>query len=538
MCISTLDDLCQESSLTPIVTRHRAKRAKLTIGCTAEQNDFEVGQLQQDRSISRSEGTRKDRAKKEHAFAKSFAIRGFKGKGFLESYGVERQERMKKAARRERVQSGSEGNSVTLRHFLQDEGLLHPASHTHPWLRKTGMKKCILSSSSAEFDLSSAVALFRRTSILPNVPIETVQSADRSNVNGRALKRMISAMLLSSGVEPNPGPTEKCIYDNNGETRIAGYYPLVTKKLSCPNCGVQLEDISELDNGKTGLHPRTLAPVDSEPSAPLVEEEISAKEIARQDRAASSRKPDESCSSSTPVPVTPVPVCIVPAPKPPMDPEEVGSLWLPKVEKEFPLDGCNITKYDRRDLMSEIVGRRVRSHEISVTDQIITFQGEQRLVTSLNVLPIKRDFRACQLAVYAKKSYVWPLLVYTSFLVALSYHFICSTLYDTEEGLYYAFPLSVLSMGAMWFESRLKERPFFLSYIPHIVSCVMNDYDRNTSPAAAIATLNLKWRRLSSFPLIDADIDKFHEGTERVVLQLLGKRDFFWEGAACFKRPQ
>ena len=63
----------------------------------------------------------------------------------------------------------------------------------------------------ARYDLCELVARFKRTGKLPNraVRIPDLEASDQTHVNKYHLREMIEAMLIRSGIKPNPGPEPK-----------------------------------------------------------------------------------------------------------------------------------------------------------------------------------------------------------------------------------------------------------------------------------------------------------------------------------------
>lgn len=194
--------------------RHtRGRRGVNTEGVTSEQVEFEEERLLMDRHSKSVQGTLKGRKKKEHAEAKRFALRGFKGKGFNNLEGSERLDKMKAAARRERIRTGSEITSKgPAARFDREEGLVRVSQKPNiPWLSKKNKpdKRKTSKLQVKPFDLKSALAKFKRTSELPNVSVDVIKDCDHSGLDSRALKKMISTMLIKSGVESNPGPQKR-----------------------------------------------------------------------------------------------------------------------------------------------------------------------------------------------------------------------------------------------------------------------------------------------------------------------------------------
>jgi len=390
-----------------------------------------------------------------------------------------------------------------------------------PWKSRTGSRKTkkIAAAAPKPFDLRGVVARFKRSGDLPNVPIDTVRAAPADGVDGRALKRMISAMLLKAGVEPNPGPPKFDISGNpvcpyTGK-RVQGERVLVKGHwiLVCPACPAKLTDVQ----GKIGLHPGE-------------------KDTADIEVIAAPPKPVERPATLIPSPLVPPTLhntpatkqIVAPAPAPVSRPTPV----------EHPLAGHRISDEDRVAIMSRLVGTEIDVDQICVEEIVVPYVGERRLATTRNVQEIKQAFHACQLTALATPPSEWRI---HAFLTCLALSAVQATV-----SIVYGLPLLAIvgavaaAVGTTLFctSRRPVPRAYSVPYVPHLVSSVMAEYDRGTNATAARSTLRQKIRRLASLPLPDEDALKFIAGSELVCEQLLSHEDFFWEGAACFRQPQ
>lgn len=428
---------------------------------------------------------------------------------------------MKAAARRERVSAGTEGSSKAMRRFIREEGIGRTSTRPNlPWESRTGSRKSKKAAAAAPkpFNLKGAVARFKRSGDPPNVPVEIVRAASADGVDGRALKRMISAMLLKAGVEPNPGPPKFDIHGNpvcrytgervQGErVRVRGHMILV-----CPACPANLTEV----HGSTGLHPG--------------EKEVEVFEVVA--------VPPERVQR---------PAILTPSPLVPSTPHDTPAIEQ-VVERapasvsrptpvEHPLAGHRISDDDRVAIMSRLVGKEIDVDQIRVEEIVVPYVGERRLATARNVQEIKQAFHACQLTVRVTPSTGWRT---HAFIVCLA---LCAI--QVAVSAAYGFPLLTIvgavaaTAGTTLFCTSRKPVPrtYSVPYVPHLVSSVMAEYDRGTNASAARSTLRQKMRRLASLPLPDEDALKFIVGSELVCEQLLSHEDFFWEGAACFRQP-
>lgn len=260
----------------------RGKRGKISIA--PEQLDFEMEKEAEDVYSLKRTSILKERQKRESADLKSFALRGYKGKGHQALQGVQREQAMKESARRNRVRTGTEGVSKAERKFREEEGFRTSHRPSQPWnTHKPRAKKIVQSPQVKPFDLKSAVARFKRTGDLPDVTAQYVRDLPSDGIDGKTLRRMIQALLQRGNVEINPGPDD-CI--NCGQ-KIPGEVLKIRGRssLKCPLCS---QTLARIGSGKMGIHPnadgrmpnveerrfkvsRNQAP---QPSAPPLEEEV------------------------------------------------------------------------------------------------------------------------------------------------------------------------------------------------------------------------------------------------------------------------
>jgi len=522
-------------------TRGRRGREYME-GFLADQTDFELAQEQEDRHAAGAAGVRRDRAKRERSDEKKFKLRGFKGKGFQMFHGLQRSEAMVSAARKARVAAGSEGVSKKTRRFMVEEGLNKPGMAPHqPWSSRTKKAKKA-SHSEKPFILAAAVARFKRTGDLPNVDVQVLKDSDASGVDGKTLRRMIQAMLIRGGVEQDPGPIgddgyEVCPYKG---MRIQGEWfqtkPRADKPsariLVCPTCHAHLGGLWDKKT-RMGDHPGDMVfpsvPDQPLPSAPSVEvllqpaqpPQMPSLEPARLEPAVGPRPP---------------PAAPVPPPPPPPKPAPAKDQ---KAKNEHILAGHEISVEDRIAIMSKLCGREVEADEIKVQEVVVPYTCDKRLAISRNVEEIQQGFIAKQMRVTVPKTnwnaYILGLLLLACVAeVGASMYFERPNLGIIGATCFVCFTGTYL----IFFNRDPGERDFYCSYMPHLISCVMSEYDRGTSAYVAKSTLRQRIRRLAALPLPDRDALKFINGSELVIEQLLDGEDFFWQGASVFPTPQ
>lgn len=191
-----------------IITRRakRSKRGKVLTGIADLQTDFESDH----QDNFRDKNKLRDVEKHTRARRSRISMRGYRGKFDAEEDPRERKERQIKFARRRRQIMGTDHKT-------------------------TG------------FNVAAAVARFNRTGKLPSASVETVRAAIVGPVGDA--RAMIEAMLMRSGIEPNPG------MDDMAECVYAGKYvrgEWVHGVAYCPQCSKKI--LQPQHNG-VGLHP-------------------------------------------------------------------------------------------------------------------------------------------------------------------------------------------------------------------------------------------------------------------------------------------
>jgi hypothetical protein len=253
-----------------------------------------------------------------------------------------------------------------------------------------------------------------------------------------------------------------------------------------------------------------------------------------------------------------------------------------------PLCGCNLSSVDILAIMSRVSGVDLKWKNISIDSMDVPYSTERRLVINRGVQEIKQSFHAVQLKATTRRhtyltylrwcyfasmliSIMFPLCYYfysesyvhrmvvscilyiggpIKFFWMLFSHFLVRYHIMDNLILYYGGPLKFFGKFCicMFLPSIIfgtwvhffdwVSRSWYVNYVPHMVSCVVSEYDRNTNVEAVKSTLRMRMRRLSSLPIPDSDALLFINGSELVIEQILSRDSFFWEGAACFRLPR
>jgi hypothetical protein len=83
-----------------------------------------------------------------------------------------------------------------------------------------------------------------------------------------------------------------------------------------------------------------------------------------------------------------------------------------------------------------------------------------------------------------------------------------------------------------------KEKEVSICFCPHLVSCILVEFDHTASVEAVRTNLNAKIQRLACLPLPASYADSLIRGSQLVIEQMLVSRNFFGERAACFRQPE
>lgn len=261
-------------------------------------------------------------------------------------------------------------------------------------------------------------------------------------------------------------------------------------------------------------------------------------------KARASDAPGRAVPTIVPPPVqvqAPVPI---PTPVPAAPPKPV----VAPAPGKHRLDGQVIDEDDKLTILSRLVGRPVYSGDMSEEDVVLPYGGERRIATSRNIKEITADMRICQFGCEH-----WAFQWARFWLCCLCFAF--SGLFFSLRPLaqfpaftfiavfvdWCPFASLVLGQVSLWaipfILPKLKKKHTIVAYVPHLVSAVLFEYDRNMDADAVRASIRQKFRRMSCLPIPDYDLIKFVSGSEVVCEHILRSQNFFGEGAASFLLP-
>ncbi len=563
--------------------RHtRGKRGKQHAGVTDLQAEFDEVREGSDWHRTRLAATDREHEKREKAAARHFSLLGFKGHDFKHLRGDERLEAMQSVANRNRVRTGTGGLSKQFKAFVLDEGLGHvPKRPVHPW---SGVKKSKSAPASKAspliFSLNAAVSRYKRTGALPDVAIDVVKAQPTDGIDGRALKRMIRAMLVRSGVEENPGPV--CEHSTHfvmpRKQKMKGHK---TFFYTCPKCDCKL-DTGRVRADGSMYHPACEVELAAYQDAPVVVELqadlLGSCEAETRDLAAlapvvvplgppavhSSPAPEvlpvpapapvgpralsQSAPAAAAVPEQPARPPSPPPPSPeaaPASPEgEVRVQFGPAspfdppavnvIHDDHTLLGFRLTEKQLKKVVTQVVGPHT---QVSRFDQVVKeleYVGERRLATARNVVELKKKMKVCQIRAVVRTYRIWPSIFAMVAATATS----AGLMFYSQllAGLCFSSVTSGVLAYACYVLAFRRSRAVYVAYIPHLVSAVLTEYDRGTNATAARATIRQKIRHLACMPIPDHSAAELIHGSEAVVMSLLESEDFFSTEAACFGR--
>lgn len=416
----------------------------------------------------------------------------------------------------------------------------------------------------------------------PTIDVDELKSADWSLYSNKLKRQIISALLLRSGnVEQNPGPT-LCPNDNQ---RIVGLRKFIHKDKPfyvCPLCDVKL---IHTDNPSIHLHPSQVDlvmndDVSASPCNPVSTTTaalpISSPTVVTSETAVQLKRP-VSISRSTPLlfshcqPATIMKlmaICLG------MAVIYYGYWWIllivygvvwyksrpkiPVAKVTGALGGVIVDWRVERDVMRQLTNRpRLMHFSIDRRQLDIPYLGERRIVSHRNIAEVKSPLTLVNLS--AKRFEprpIWPaFLVFVTFASYLGAFLciqwqvlegrtscyntshdavMCATLYPFVDMRLFHIITAVVVLCQMVYTICSLCIPTYtiqnLCYCPHLVSCVLSDFDRFVDKSVAWATCRSKMRRVCSLPLPDVDQALIWEGTELIVLHLLESRAFMRRG--------
>lgn len=395
---------------------------------------------------------------------------------------------------------------------------------------------------------------------------------------------LLETLLLRAGIEPNPGPPPSPLPSStspdcsgldaltegglspdrcpNAGLQIKGEYFRAHghKRLMCPQCSATL-DVKGSRHGM-GRHPGVFTPPLSEPGtaasasapaeapAPPPHPRLHITRPVRPGHAAipapvagppapevpTSDSPssgdDEQPASSSPSLPLPTPCAVGPKPAPVLAGHTLEEKEYQKIAKRACIRHKSSITYS---LLSPFTD--AGSH--TVTRYSVPYQGERRLATSRNITEIKENLEVVVLKVFAEPAGIQlakMLAMLTLVMWPVGFSVLCATdmvIPPVLNFFLHAFLFVFWGTALLLYISPQTTEVRVVSWIPHLVSCVLSEYERGVSPEVARATMRQKIRRLACLPIPDFDYLRLVEGSELVIEVLMKSGDFFGEGPTC-----
>jgi hypothetical protein len=401
-------------------------------------------------------------------------------------------------------------------------------------------------------DLDRIVRLWRRTGRLPaqqgyDLSVDAIRSLDTTGVPVKNLKRMIRAMLSSSNSDLlNPGPLgddgfEVC--PNNGK-RILGEKHKARDghvQILCPRCSKSLKDIFQRGEEFTGRHPDdTPSPMDFHPSpveAPYMVPHVPTpvSDFLVCEPSTSSATPP---SSFRPVALhalcdalaKTVPVYVDSSTDPKIFQDRTCSPTPPLGSDEGNDIACAL---DGHHLTDEEVNEAAHylDHLVSTCDSIVQkvrvtkYSDEHRIAVNRNVSEIKKPLVVVDVTYSYRDCNVRSSLLAAAvclIVVVLLYHWSLRPVFLLLAPTFLVTTAVFIFLSFVY--AAASDRTF--SYVPHLLSCIVMEYERGTNASVAISTLRQKARRLACLPISDREHLSLVLGTEVAAIATLNCSDF------------
>jgi hypothetical protein len=205
------------------------------------------------------------------------------------------------------------------------------------------------------------------------------------------------------------------------------------------------------------------------------------------------------------------------------------------VSNKRSLRGHVLTDSDHGRIIAELLGLpvvalSVADIRIKTTYSVINYCGDNRLVTSRNIKIVEQAYDLVTVTASVPKNILQKGNAFFGgiLLSAASYKMFS----DVDlRGLGILTGVS-LTLCAWLYDGRYS---ISFSYAPHLVSCVLQELPRKTTPESVVSTIASKLLRISCFPADDSRAVAIKQGTELAVLCSLDSLDFIRGRAGTFR---
>jgi hypothetical protein len=243
------------------------------------------------------------------------------------------------------------------------------------------------------------------------------------------------------------------------------------------------------------------------------------------------------------------------------------------------LKGHDATRGDL-EMAFELAGYSVSRYDIEFEQKVLPYTGEKRLAQNRNVVEIKAGMDIVQATVSVptrppnKHRFILALGLTTLLLLLFAGIWFCLPVIKPEQKVswrntnphrclrivcnprqssidsaprtnhsslwltipYWLCLLALLPLPTVLLYRKTQFSTKYITYLPHLVSAVVSEYDRGTNAEAVNSTIRQRIRRLACLPIPDEDALVLINGSELVAKAVISRQNFFGEGAACFRR--
>lgn len=214
----------------------------------------------------------------------------------------------------------------------------------------------------------------------------------------------------------------------------------------------------------------------------------------------------------------------------------------PVKEPDFVLRGRVLTEAESRRMLQLSLPRPyrwlgnsldnyfIRSKVVSHHEETINYEGERRLISARGVKEYKQPFEVRTAATsFHVSSRAKILVALLACVVAMSLNVVIGHIVlsgHSYAAITVGWGITLASLGLLGsflgYVYRLPDRIVVsCSYVPHLLSNIILEYERGTPAEVAAKSLRQKVRRLAAFPLPDQSADLYIESTEVAAMVVL-----------------
>jgi hypothetical protein len=189
--------------------------------------------------------------------------------------------------------------------------------------------------------------------------------------------------------------------------------------------------------------------------------------------------------------------------------------------KGYVMPKCELLTYARAK------GYRIVDYKIGR----LKYAGERRLVKDRNVVETKSDMDVCTVVLDVTwLDFIKNMLIRAFWIIGTK--ILCRYVTKVTGMVFPWYVENLVSIGAgmmrHWFDYSAVHLPGrrHLTYVPHIVSCLITEYDRGTNREVVENTIRMKANRLATLPVPDKDAVSLMEGSVAIALEYIISQGF------------